>query len=57
MVVGDLIVFSTTYKGLAIQGALRSSEDVAAERSLGARTTRILAVHVLPSVFGRFSFS
>ncbi|MBP2239402.1 peptide/nickel transport system permease protein [Sinorhizobium kostiense] len=32
--------------------ALRSSEYVAAERSMGAGTTRILAVHVLPNVIG-----
>ncbi|ANT54966.1 peptide ABC transporter permease (plasmid) [Mesorhizobium amorphae CCNWGS0123] len=32
--------------------ALRSSEYVAAERSMGAGTTRILAVHVLPNVLG-----
>ncbi|MDX8455310.1 ABC transporter permease [Mesorhizobium sp. VK9D] len=30
--------------------ALRSSEYIAAERSMGAGTTRILAVHVLPNV-------
>ncbi|MES0003364.1 ABC transporter permease [Mesorhizobium sp. M0051] len=33
-------------------GALRSSEYVAAERSMGAGTTRVLAVHVLPNVIG-----
>lgn len=32
--------------------ALRSSEYIAAERSMGAGTTRILAVHVLPNVLG-----
>ncbi|APG14935.1 peptide ABC transporter permease [Bradyrhizobium japonicum] len=32
--------------------ALRSSEYVAAERSMGAGTTRILAVHILPNVIG-----
>ncbi|WP_287281393.1 ABC transporter permease [Mesorhizobium sp.] len=32
--------------------ALRSSEYIAAERSLGAGTTRILAVHILPNVIG-----
>ncbi|MEI9401952.1 ABC transporter permease [Mesorhizobium argentiipisi] len=32
--------------------ALRSSEYVAAERSMGAGTTRILAVHILPNVLG-----
>ncbi|MES0064092.1 ABC transporter permease [Mesorhizobium sp. M0041] len=32
--------------------ALRSSEYVAAERSMGASTTRILAVHILPNVLG-----
>ncbi|NGO55269.1 ABC transporter permease [Mesorhizobium camelthorni] len=32
--------------------ALRSSEYIAVERSMGAGTTRILAVHVLPNVFG-----
>lgn len=32
--------------------ALRNSEYVAAERSMGAGTTRILAVHVLPNVIG-----
>ncbi|TIX43716.1 MAG: ABC transporter permease, partial [Mesorhizobium sp.] len=32
--------------------ALRSSEYIAAERSMGAGTTRILAVHVLPNVIG-----
>ncbi|TIO32266.1 ABC transporter permease [Mesorhizobium sp.] len=31
---------------------LRNSEYVAAERSMGAGTTRILAVHVLPNVIG-----
>ncbi|RWC00219.1 MAG: ABC transporter permease [Mesorhizobium sp.] len=32
--------------------ALRSSEYIAAERCMGAGTTRILAVHVLPNVLG-----
>ncbi|ESY30972.1 peptide ABC transporter permease [Mesorhizobium sp. LNJC384A00] len=32
--------------------ALRSSEYIAAERSMGAGMTRILAVHVLPNVLG-----
>ncbi|TIN74620.1 ABC transporter permease [Mesorhizobium sp.] len=32
--------------------ALRSSEYIAAERSMGASTTRILTVHVLPNVIG-----
>ncbi|MER8950007.1 ABC transporter permease [Mesorhizobium sp. M0809] len=32
--------------------ALQSSEYIAAERSMGAGTTRILAVHVLPNVIG-----
>ncbi|MER9313614.1 ABC transporter permease [Mesorhizobium australicum] len=32
--------------------ALRSSEYIAAERSMGAGTTRILAVHILPNVLG-----
>ncbi|OBQ95863.1 peptide ABC transporter permease [Mesorhizobium sp. AA23] len=32
--------------------ALRNSEYIAAERSMGAGTTRILAVHVLPNVIG-----
>lgn len=32
--------------------ALRTSEYIAAERSMGAGTTRILAVHVLPNVLG-----
>ncbi|MGX9120786.1 ABC transporter permease [Mesorhizobium sp. BHbsci] len=32
--------------------ALRDSEYIAAERSMGAGTTRILAVHVLPNVIG-----
>ncbi|MER9776567.1 ABC transporter permease [Mesorhizobium sp. M0220] len=32
--------------------ALRSSEYVAAERSMGAGTIRILAVHILPNVIG-----
>ncbi|MER8817136.1 ABC transporter permease [Mesorhizobium sp. M0965] len=32
--------------------ALRSSEYIAAERSMGAGTTRILAVHMLPNVIG-----
>ncbi|MER8434913.1 MULTISPECIES: ABC transporter permease [Mesorhizobium] len=32
--------------------ALRNSEYIAAERSMGASTTRILAVHVLPNVIG-----
>ncbi|WP_292540677.1 ABC transporter permease [Mesorhizobium sp.] len=32
--------------------ALRSSEYIAAERSIGAGTTRILGVHVLPNVIG-----
>ncbi|MER8989660.1 ABC transporter permease [Mesorhizobium sp. M0843] len=32
--------------------ALRNSEYIAAERSMGAGTTRILAVHVLPNVVG-----
>ncbi|MES0088916.1 ABC transporter permease [Mesorhizobium sp. M0026] len=32
--------------------ALLSSEYIAAERSMGAGTTRILAVHVLPNVLG-----
>ncbi|MER9370602.1 ABC transporter permease [Mesorhizobium sp. M0518] len=32
--------------------ALRSSEYIAAERSMGAGTTRILAVHVMPNVIG-----
>ncbi|MER8725428.1 ABC transporter permease [Mesorhizobium sp. M1027] len=32
--------------------ALRSSEYIAAERSMGAGTTRILVVHVLPNVLG-----
>lgn len=32
--------------------ALRNSEYIAAERSLGAGTTRILAVHVLPNLIG-----
>ncbi|GLS33877.1 peptide/nickel transport system permease protein [Mesorhizobium albiziae] len=32
--------------------ALRSSEYIAAERSMGAGTNRILAVHVLPNVIG-----
>ncbi|MER9643194.1 ABC transporter permease [Mesorhizobium sp. M0239] len=32
--------------------ALRNSEYIAAERSMGAGTTRILAVHVLPNVLG-----
>ncbi|TIO72330.1 ABC transporter permease, partial [Mesorhizobium sp.] len=32
--------------------ALRGSEYVAAERSMGAGTTRILAVHILPNVLG-----
>ncbi|MER9402271.1 ABC transporter permease [Mesorhizobium sp. M0615] len=32
--------------------ALRSSEFIAAERCMGAGTTRILAVHVLPNVLG-----
>lgn len=32
--------------------ALRSSEYIAAERSMGAGTTRILGVHVLPNVIG-----
>ncbi|MER8428203.1 ABC transporter permease [Mesorhizobium sp. M1403] len=32
--------------------ALRSSEYIAAERSMGAGTTRILAIHVLPNVLG-----
>ncbi|TIL49632.1 MAG: ABC transporter permease [Mesorhizobium sp.] len=32
--------------------ALRSSEYIAAEHSMGAGTTRILAVHVLPNVIG-----
>ncbi|WP_292234959.1 ABC transporter permease, partial [Mesorhizobium sp.] len=32
--------------------ALRNSEYIAAERSMGASTTRILAVHVAPNVIG-----
>ncbi|MER9952949.1 ABC transporter permease [Mesorhizobium sp. M0047] len=32
--------------------ALQSSEYIAAERSMGAGTTRILAVHILPNVIG-----
>ncbi|ESW79599.1 peptide ABC transporter permease [Mesorhizobium sp. LSJC269B00] len=32
--------------------ALRNSEYIAAERSMGASTTRILAVHVVPNVIG-----
>ncbi|CDX38064.1 dipeptide transporter; membrane component of ABC superfamily [Mesorhizobium plurifarium] len=32
--------------------AQRSSEYIAAERSMGAGTTRILAVHILPNVLG-----
>ncbi|MER9495874.1 ABC transporter permease [Mesorhizobium sp. M0320] len=32
--------------------ALRSSEYIAAERSMGAGTARILAVHILPNVLG-----
>ncbi|MER8917344.1 ABC transporter permease [Mesorhizobium sp. M0761] len=32
--------------------ALRSSEYIAAERSMGAGMTRILAVHILPNVLG-----
>ncbi|ESY10638.1 peptide ABC transporter permease [Mesorhizobium sp. LNJC395A00] len=32
--------------------ALRNSEYIAAERSMGAGSTRILAVHVLPNVIG-----
>ncbi|MCF6101847.1 MULTISPECIES: ABC transporter permease [Mesorhizobium] len=32
--------------------ALRNSEYIAAEQSMGAGTTRILAVHVLPNVIG-----
>ncbi|RUV61012.1 ABC transporter permease [Mesorhizobium sp. M5C.F.Ca.IN.020.29.1.1] len=32
--------------------ALRNSEFIAAERSMGAGTTRMLAVHVLPNVIG-----
>ncbi|RUU25081.1 ABC transporter permease [Mesorhizobium sp. M6A.T.Ce.TU.016.01.1.1] len=32
--------------------ALRNSEYIAAERSMGASATRILAVHVLPNVIG-----
>lgn len=32
--------------------ALRSSEYIAAERSMGAGRTRILAVHILPNVLG-----
>ncbi|AZO50293.1 MAG: ABC transporter permease subunit [Mesorhizobium sp.] len=32
--------------------ALRNSEYIAAERSMGASTTRIVAVHVLPNVIG-----
>ncbi|TIT21681.1 MAG: ABC transporter permease [Mesorhizobium sp.] len=32
--------------------ALRNSEYIAAEQSMGASTTRILAVHVLPNVIG-----